>query len=147
MPHIVMGSGLSVHNVRGSNMNSQSNAGAGFHLSKKQIEVFAAGLYHLSACDGITEEETAIIHDFLVDAGAPGLTDALAGMSFDPVNAYEVLETSWLRRLFLRAALLVIQSDGRVSNEEQETIDWMASAFGIDGGYSALVEELQGASL
>ena len=45
------------------------------------------------------------------------------------------------------AALLVIQSDGRVSPEEQETIDWMASAFGIEGGYSALVEELQGASL
>ena len=128
-------------------MTSETNAGAGFHLSKRQIEVFAAGLYHLSACDGITEEETSIIHDFLVDAGDPGLTESLAAMPFDPVHAYQILETSWLRRLFLRAALLVIQSDGRVSTEEQETIDWMASAFGIEGGYSVLVEELQGASL
>jgi hypothetical protein len=128
-------------------MESQANVNTGFHLSKKQIEVFAAGLYHLSACDGITEDETTIIRDFLVDAGAPGLTDSLSAMTFDPVDAYQILETSWLRRLFLRAALLVIQSDGRVRAEEQETIEWMASAFGIEGGYAALVDELQGASL
>jgi tellurite resistance protein len=126
-------------------METHASEHAGFHLSKKQVAVFAAGLYHLAACDGVSEEETAIIREFLSDAGARDLVDQLESMSFDPVSAYEVLETSWLRRLFLRAALLVIRSDGKVTDQEQEAIEWMAGAFGVEGGYVALSAELEGA--
>jgi hypothetical protein len=127
-------------------MTGQTASHTGFHLSKKQIEVFAAGLYHLAACDGVDESETRIIHEFLKDAGAGELIGSLESLSFDPVSAYQVLGTSWLRRLFLRAALLVIRSDGTVSSEEQEAIEWMAGAFGVEGGYLGLLDTLDGES-
>ena len=81
------------------------------------------------------------------DAGAPDLGDELEGLSFDPVQAYQALESTWLRSLFLRAALLVIRQDGEVSDAEVETIDWMAEAFGITGGYKELIGQIDGESL
>ncbi len=124
-----------------------SDNGGGLGLSRKQIRVFAAGLYHIAACDGLDDRELQIIREFLSDAGAPDLGDELEGLSFDPVQAYQALESTWLRSLFLRAALLVIRQDGEVSDAEVETIDWMAEAFGITGGYKELIGQIEGESL
>ena len=46
-----------------------------------------------------------------------------------------------------RAALLVIRQDGEVSDAEVETIDWMAEAFGIAGGYQGLIGRIEGEAL
>lgn len=124
-----------------------SDNGGGLGLSRSQIKVFAAGLYHIAACDGVDERELGIIREFLSDAGAPDLGDKLESLTFDPVLAYQALESTWLRSLFLRAALLVIRQDGEVSDAEVETIDWMADAFGINGGYKGLIGQLEGESL
>ena len=124
-----------------------SENGGGLGLSRNQIQVFAAGLYHIAACDGVDERELTIIREFLGDAGAPDLGDDLSALSFDPVTAYEALESTWLRSLFLRAALLVIRQDGEVSDAEVETINWMAEAFGVKGGYKALIQKIEGESL
>ncbi len=113
-------------------------------LSDDQVRVFAAGLYHLAATDGVSPGERALIEEFCRDAGAPALAAELDALTFDPVEAYEVLETTWLRTLFLRAALRVIESDGRVSQEEQEALHWMATAFGVPGGYEALAAHVRG---
>lgn len=124
---------------------SENSGGLG--LSRKQIKVFAAGLYHIAACDGVDEQELDIIREFLTDAGAPELSDELETLKFDPVVAYAALESTWLRSLFLRAALLVIRQDGEVSDAEVETIDWMAEAFGVAGGYSGLIQRIEGEAL
>lgn len=115
-------------------------------LSEAQVRVFAAGLYHLAATDGVDPSERALIEEFCRDAGAPALAQELASLRFDPVEAYATLETTWLRTLFLRAALHVIESDGRVSQEEEEALSWMAGAFGVPGGYEALVAHVRGSA-
>jgi len=113
-------------------------------FSRAQVEVFAAGLYQLSACDGIDDRELALIHDFCDEAGVPELSDRLDRLPFDPATAYKVLESSWLRKVFLQAALMIIRADGTVSDGERETLSWMAMAFGIAGGFDAIVEQVEG---
>lgn len=122
-------------------------ATGGFGFTRAQVKAFAAGLYHLAACDGVDDSEIAIIEEFVQDAGYPDLADQLASLDFDPVQAYQLFESSWLRGLFLRAALLVIKSDGSVSEQEIETLDFMAEAFGIEGGYEGLQKQVEGQSL
>lgn len=123
---------------------SQSND---LNLTKAQVEMFAAGLYQLASCDGIDQSETAIIHEFVTEAGFPELSESLAALTFDPATAYAVFGSSWLRRLFLKAAVMVIQADGDVTDAERETLAWMSVAFGITGGYEALVTEVAGSQL
>ena len=129
----------------GVGMAAQVEMGFGFGM--KQITTMVAGLYHLANCDGITDGERRIISEFASDAGAPELVDQLESLTFDPVEAYRVLETSWLRRLFIKAALLVVREDGKVSGEEEEALIWIADAFGIEGGFAALMHEIEGESL
>ncbi len=119
-----------------------TNSADGFALNTNQIETFAAGLYQLAACDGIADDEVAIIREFVTEAGIPDLANRLEGLPFDPATAYDVLESSWLRKLFLQAALLIVRADGKVTDDERETLSWMTVAFGITGGYEALEAQL-----
>ena len=128
-------------------MRHEETGGQGMTLGPKQVRVFVAGLYRLASCDGISDLELSIVRQFAEDAGAAHLLNAPEELSFDPVNAYHLLETSWLRRLFLRAALLVVQADGKITSDEEENIAWIADAFGIEGGYAALAKEVEGESL
>lgn len=123
---------------------SQSND---LDLTKEQVEMFAAGLYQLASCDGIDQTETAIINEFVTEAGFPKLSEGLAALTFDPAAAYAIFGSSWLRRLFLKAAIMVIQADGTVSDAERETLAWMSVAFGVTGGYDALATEVAGSEL
>lgn len=125
----------------------QAGQGSGFGFTRDQVTAFAAGLYSLAACDGVDEREVAIIKEFVSDAGYAELGDRLESLTFDPVEAYRLFESSWLRGLFLRAALLVIKSDGSVSDPEVEMLDFMAEAFGISGGYEGLRAQVEGESL
>lgn len=114
-------------------------------LSREQIVTIAAGLYHLAVVDGVHEGEVAMIRDFLVEAGAPELADRLPDLAFDPVEAYAVLETSWLRTLFLRTAVRLIEADRQVTQVEADALDWMARVFGVEGGLTALREGAEAA--
>jgi CBS domain-containing protein len=116
-------------------------------LTRKQVEVFAGGLYTLASSDGIDPRELSVIREFLESVGAPDLAEKLPELRFDAVDAYHALQTSWLRGLFLRAALLLVRSDGAVTDKERETLTWMADVFGIQGGYEALVAKVEGEKL
>jgi hypothetical protein len=107
-------------------------------LSRAQVEVFAAGLYRIASCDGIDPRERRIIEDFLTEARATDLTDRLDDLPFDPVHAYRVLGTSWLRATFLRAAVLLVNMDGHISEAEREMIGWLMQAFGVPGNVETL---------
>lgn len=111
-------------------------------LSRAQIEVFAAGLYRIASCDGIDPREKQIIHEFLDQARASDLAARLEELPFDPVQAYRVLGTSWLRATFLRAAALLVNMDGRVTDAEREMIHWLMQAFGIPGTIESLCEAI-----
>lgn len=119
----------------------------GFGFTRDQVTAFAAGLYSLAACDGVDDREVAIIKEFVSDAGYAELGERLASLSFDPVEAYRLFESSWLRGLFLRASLLVIKSDGAVSDGEVEMLDFLTEAFGVPGGYEGLLARVEGESL
>ena len=116
-------------------------------LTSDQVKTFAAGLYTLAAVDGIDARERAIIDEFLEANGHSDAAGHVEEMGFDPVMAYEVLESSWLRGLFLKSALLLIRADGQVTADERDTLIWMANAFGVPGGYDAIVESVTGESL
>lgn len=112
-------------------------------LSRKQIEAFAAGLYHLAKSDGVERRELDIIDRFCADAGYPGMVDSLAEIEFDPVEAYRILEGPWLRKLFLRAAVLVVRSDRIISQGESEAMAHIARAWGIEDGLHGILEEVE----
>ena len=118
-------------------------------LSAEQVETIAAGLYHLAASDGLDAEgkELALIREFVTDAGHSHLIETIADLPFDPATAYGILDSSWLRKLFLEAALMMVKADGVVSDEERETLAWMTMAFGVAGGYDAIEAQIQGQSL
>jgi hypothetical protein len=116
-------------------------------LQPAQIEVFAAGLYQLAASDGVCEQELTIIREFVEEAGAPDLVARLPELSFDPATAYQTLGSTWLRKLFLQSAVMVIRADGEVSDAERETLGWMAMAFGVPGGYDGVVAALEGVAI
>jgi len=107
-------------------------------LTRAQIEVFAAGLHRIASCDGQHPREAEVIAEFLKEARASDLAGRIDALSFDPVVAYRVLETSWLRRTFLRAALLLVKLDGEVSEAEREMIQWLMRGFGIEGTVDTL---------
>ena len=111
-------------------------------LTRAQVEVFAAGLYRIAACDGIDPREQRILEEFLAEANALELKPRLAELPFDPVDAYRVLGSSWLRATFLRAAVLLVNMDGRISDAEREMIGWLMQAFGIPGTIETLCEAI-----
>jgi len=111
-------------------------------LSRAQIEVFAAGLHRIASCDGLHPREVEVIAEFLKEARASELADRIDALPFDPVVAYRVLETSWLRRTFLRAALLLVKLDGEVSEAEREMIQWLMRGFGLEGTVETLESAL-----
>jgi hypothetical protein len=112
-----------------------------FDISRDQARVIAAGLHTLSLVDGADAggQERALIEEFLRDAGHPDLIGVIGKDTFDPATAYQLLETRFLRRVFLEAAVILVRSDGRVSDGEREALDWLARGFGVDGGADALL--------
>src|SRR5438105_7249104 len=100
-------------------------------LTPKQVEAIAAGLYYVAATDGIDEREMAVIREFLAEAGAPELAARLPELEFDPAFAAQVLETEWLRTVFLKAAFLVVRGDGVVSTAERRARMWIARHLGL----------------
>ena len=116
-------------------------------LTRDQIEIFAAGLYQLALCDGVDDSEISIIKEFCEEVGVPELANELDGLVFDPATAYSILGTSWLHKIFLESALLVVRADGKVSDAEREMLSWMAMAFGVAGGYDAVEQAVAGQAL
>ncbi len=108
-------------------------------LTRKQVEAFAIGLYYVAATDGVEDRELQVIRDFLKDAGAVDFAARLADAPFDPVHLMQALDTEWLRRTFLRSAVLLVKADGRISETERHAIAWLSRGLGVN----ATIEELE----
>lgn len=116
-------------------MTDTNNTG----LSRPQIEAFAAGLYYIASVDGIDEREKQAIEEFLEEAGARDFWPQLSSIQFDPERLAEALDTEWLRGVFLKSAIYLIQADGAVSPTEREALSWIANYLQV----STSLEELE----
>lgn len=100
-------------------------------LTPEEVNVFARGLYHLATRDGIDPREETLIKEFLAEAGT-GLTwTDLEDSSFSPLEAAQMLETTYLRRIFVKTAIALVKADGHFSDNERHALGEIADAFGI----------------
>lgn len=116
-------------------------------LTAEQVEVFASGLYHLANSDGITDHETQLIREFLDEAGVGHLATALSKLPFDPDQAARVLDATWLRRLFIKTAILLMKADKKITSEEYAALDWMAGYLGLQDEIFEIEKEIEAAGL
>lgn len=116
-------------------------------LSPDQARVMAEGLYYVASVDGIDERETALIKEFLEDVGQPELFDKLGEGAFDPWAATSLLTTSHLRRVFLRAAIVLVRADGTLSDEERGALESVATAFEMPEALDELLAATDGETL
>lgn len=98
-------------------------------LSPEVIDVFARGLYHLANVDGIDEREEKLLREFLTETNADLRYEDLAGASFSATEAAMVLETSHIRRVFVKASVAMVKADGVFSDAERHALGEIADAF------------------
>ena len=113
-------------------------------MRREQVKVFARGLYHLANTDGIDEREIAVIKEFLDETGTPELMDGVTEGEFDLNEACEILDTSFLRRIFLKAAVVLVRADGEFTDAEQSAVQDVAQAFGLEEALDELFAEVDG---
>ena len=116
-------------------------------LTEAQAKVIARALYHVATLGGVHEREIAIIRDFLRDAGLADYEARLPDEPFDVDEARRILDTSFLRRLLLKAAILVVRADHEVSDEERDALRFLAGALGLADDLADLEKEVEGERL
>ncbi|RMH00453.1 MAG: TerB family tellurite resistance protein [Deltaproteobacteria bacterium] len=110
-------------------------------LTREEAEVFARGLYHLATLDGITPDEQRLLEEFVEETGLGTSISDLADPPFSPIEAAQVLETSFLRHLFLKTAVAMVHADGHYSDAERRALGEIADAFGISAADFAMIEQ------
>ena len=100
-------------------------------LAPDIIEAFARGLYFVAACDGIEPREEDLLRNLLRETEAGLAYDDLVRGGFGPGDIALALETSFLRRVFIRAAVAMVKADGKYSDGERRALGEIADAFGM----------------
>lgn len=108
-------------------------------LTPEEVEVFARGLYYIADQDGIDESETSLIEEFLQDAKSELKLADLTG-EFSPLEAAQVLNTTFLRRIFLKLAVAIVKADGVYSEKERICLGEFADAFEISNAEFGQIE-------
>jgi tellurite resistance protein len=100
-------------------------------MTPEEIDVFARGLYFLASVDGVDEREASLIAEFLREAGASTTMEELKESRFSKFEAVQVLEKTYLRRIFLKTAIALVHCDGRTSLAERRALAELADVFGL----------------
>lgn len=108
-------------------MNDATQSPGG--LTPEVIDVFARGLYHLANVDGMDDREEKLITEFLEESGSDIQFSDLRNTAFSAIEAAMVLETSHIRRVFVKAAVAMVKADGVYSDAERHAIGELADAF------------------
>lgn len=117
-------------------------------MTPEVIDLFARGLYHLANVDGIEDREKKLITDFLDESGTGISYDSLESSSFTAQEAALTLETTYLRRVFVKAAVALVKADGVYSDAERQAIGELADAFGMSNAeFGDLEQEASKSSL
>lgn len=109
-------------------------------MNPEEVEVFARGLYYLADVDGIDDRETALIKEFLSEAGSELSLDDLGG-KFHPLEAAMGLDATYKRRFFMRAAMALVRADGTFSAAERKAMGAFADAFGLSNEEFGEIEQ------
>ncbi len=127
-------------------MNDATQSSGG--LSPEVIDVFARGLYHLANVDGLEEREERLLTEFLEETGSETTFEDLKGTAFSATEAAMLLETSHIRRVFVKAAVAMVKADGVYSDAERAAIGELADAFEMSNAeFGELEQEAGRASL
>jgi uncharacterized tellurite resistance protein B-like protein len=125
---------------------TETNAGGG--LTSEHADIFARGLFHLASVDGIEDREERLIKEFLAESGATVGYESLGDSPFSPVEAAMMLDTTWIRRVFMKAAIALVKADGKFSDAERHAVGEIADAFGLTNAeFGDIEQEAERASL
>ncbi len=117
-------------------------------LTPEVVATIARGLYWIANVDGIVDSETAVIDEFLRETGSEWDLQRVQESPFDPRELPAVLETSFLRRLFLKAAVALVAADGGLSESEAIVLRRSARLLGLsDRAYGELEGEARTLSI
>ena len=94
-------------------------------------EMFARGLYYLATVDGIEASEEKLLKEFLEEAGIKLKLDKLAAEGFSAQELAQVIDTTHMRRIFIKAAIAMVKADGKFSDGERHALGEIADAFGL----------------
>ena len=110
--------------------------------------MFGSGLYYLAARDGIDESEAKLIKEFLAESGSDVTWEEIAKDDFNPIEAAQAFRGSFMRRIFISAAVALVKADGEFSQPERIALGEIADAFGISNAeFGAIEQAAAGASL
>jgi tellurite resistance protein len=111
-------------------------------LRPHEVEVFARGLWYLATIDGHADpREEALIKEFLADAKSTlSWADVTRG-DFAPLEAANLLESSFLRRIFMKLAVAVVWADGVYTDNERKAIGEFADVFGMNNAEFGTIEQ------
>lgn len=99
-------------------------------LSPAEIEAFARGLWYLATIDGeASAQETDLIREFLRDAGSTLAWDQVTAGDFSPLETANLLETTYLRRIFMKAAVALVWADNVYTDNERQALGEFADVF------------------
>ena len=113
-------------------------------MSQEAADIFARGLFFLARVDGMEEREERLIKEFLAESGCTTTWDELKESAFNASEAAMVLETTWHRRMFVKAAVALVKADGVYSDAERQAIGNIADAFGMNNAEFGELEQQAG---
>lgn len=118
-------------------------------MTPDEVDVFARGLYYLASVDNnVDEREVKLIEEFLQETGSALTLEDLKARQFSLYEAVQVLETTYMRRIFVKAAIALVHSDGVYSDEERRALGTVADAFGLSNAeFGDLEQEARRLSL
>ena len=111
-------------------------------LRPHEVEVFARGLWYLATIDGDAHErEQQLIREFLEETGTSLSWAEVTRGDFTPIEAANLLETSFLRRIFMKLAVALVHADGVYTDNERRAIGEFADAFGLNNAEFGEIEQ------
>lgn len=118
-------------------------------MTPEEVEVFARGLYYLASVDDdVDPRELKLIEEFLSETGSALTLDELKARQFSFYEAVQVLETTYMRRIFVKAAIALVHSDGVYTDEERRALGTLADVFGLSNAeFGDLEQEARRTSL
>jgi tellurite resistance protein len=111
-------------------------------LRPHEVEVFARGLWYLATIDGEADpREQALIKEFLDEANSELPWPEVTRGDFAPIEAANLLETTFLRRIFMKLAVALVHADGVYTDNERKAIGDFADAFGMSNADFGEIEQ------
>lgn len=111
-------------------------------LRPQEVEVFARGLWYLATIDGEAHErEEQLIREFLEEAKSSLSWAEVTRGDFAPIEAANLLETTFLRRIFMKLAVALVHADGVYTDNERKAIGQFADVFGFNNAEFGEIEQ------